>query len=236
MWPMRMYCSTKSRYINRRSPTSPRLRRASRGGGMVYAEDLKSLTRKGLWVRVPPPAPKLPTTEHASPSCCFCRGGTRKILRGTRSAEWVAKSGPRKISIRRKRYLFLAESTSLPFLDLEIRRDDVGLTSILFLTRLLDRFGKLRECQHCNSIQRLQQYVHRPDILYLQDNGARLIVVAVDNGGRAMYGKPETRYGTAAVDMTHNGPRNLESLVRGPQYEFIRTQCISILKAHFVIR
>ena len=29
----------------------------SRGGGMVYAEDLKSLTRKGLWVRVPPPAP-----------------------------------------------------------------------------------------------------------------------------------------------------------------------------------
>ena len=26
---------------------------------MVYAEDLKSLTRKGLWVRLPPPAQKL---------------------------------------------------------------------------------------------------------------------------------------------------------------------------------
>ena len=25
---------------------------------MVYAEDLKSLTRKGLWVRIPPRAPK----------------------------------------------------------------------------------------------------------------------------------------------------------------------------------
>src|SRR3989344_9309403 len=26
------------------------------GGGTVYAEDLKSLTRKGLWVRIPPRA------------------------------------------------------------------------------------------------------------------------------------------------------------------------------------
>ena len=28
-----------------------------RGGGMVDAADLKSAARKGLWVRIPPPAP-----------------------------------------------------------------------------------------------------------------------------------------------------------------------------------
>ena len=32
---------------------------ACSGGGMVYAEDLKSLTRKGLWVRLPPRAQKV---------------------------------------------------------------------------------------------------------------------------------------------------------------------------------
>ena len=34
---------------------------------MVYAEDLKSLTRKGLWVRVPPPA-----IMAIKPKCDFC--------------------------------------------------------------------------------------------------------------------------------------------------------------------
>ena len=32
-----------------------------RGGGMVYAEDLKSSDRKVVWVRVPPAAHKLKT-------------------------------------------------------------------------------------------------------------------------------------------------------------------------------
>ena len=63
-----------------------------------------------MWVRVPLPAPKT-----VKPKAClsvitvFAGTGNRKILRGTRSPERVAGSGPRNILERRRKNMFLAE-------------------------------------------------------------------------------------------------------------------------------
>jgi hypothetical protein len=53
-------------------------RRDCPGGGTVYAEDLKSLTRKGLWVRIPPRAQLIKGHPLGCPFinlfCCGTRG------------------------------------------------------------------------------------------------------------------------------------------------------------------
>ena len=83
-----------------------------RDGGMVYAEDLKSLTRKSLWVRVPLPALKLPKPEHVSGFVMFLpRVGLERFCGAARSVERVAKSGPRNFLVRRHEKMFLAEPT-----------------------------------------------------------------------------------------------------------------------------
>gem|GEM_PF-7055206 len=52
---------------------------------MVYAEDLKSLPRKRLWVRVPPPALMHPTSEPVSDVVdVFAEVGLESERHGTR--------------------------------------------------------------------------------------------------------------------------------------------------------
>jgi hypothetical protein len=61
---------------------------------MVYAEDLKSLTSNGLWVRVPLPALRHPKPEHASGFVDgFAGSGTRRPEPGTRTAVRAARRG-----------------------------------------------------------------------------------------------------------------------------------------------
>ncbi len=68
---------------------------------MVYAEDLKSLTRKGLWVRVPPPAHKR-SEWHGVLCCAQCVGDSnagamsRKLKRPRGGAQPESCDGTRR--------------------------------------------------------------------------------------------------------------------------------------------
>ncbi len=60
---------------------------------MVYAEDLKSLTRNGLWVRVPLPAQKQLRRKHVFRDYCFLTRWDEKARTGAHQQKEMSERG-----------------------------------------------------------------------------------------------------------------------------------------------